>query len=106
MAAFDVTYDTFESKILQAAKPALVDFWADWCAPCKRIAPVVEELAEEYAGKMLVARMDVDDNRQTPGHYGVQGIPTLILFKNGKEATRLVGYRTKEQLEGGLLPYL
>ncbi len=106
MATFDVTDDTFEKQVIQAKKPILVDFWAAWCGPCKRIEPVVEELAEEYAGKMLVARMDVDENRQTPGQYNVQGIPALVLFKNGEEVTRLVGFRPKEMLVEELLPHI
>jgi thioredoxin 1 len=106
LATFDVTDDTFESKVLRAAKPTLVDFWAEWCGPCKMIEPIVEALAEEYDGKISVARMDVDENRQTPGHYGIQGIPTLILFKNGEEETRFVGYRPKEALVEELLSYI
>jgi len=106
LATFDVTDDTFESKVLQASKPTLVDFWAEWCGPCKMIEPIVEALAEEYNGKLSVARMDVDENRQTPFSYGIQGIPTLILFKNGEMATRIVGYRPKEALIEELLPYI
>jgi len=104
--AFDVTDGTFESEVLHAAEPTLVDFWAEWCGPCKMIGPVVEALAEEYEGRLRVARMDVDSNRQTPGRYGIHGIPTLILFKNGEEVTRIVGYRPKEALAEELLPYI
>lgn len=104
--AFDVTDDTFDSKVLHAAKPTLVDFWAEWCGPCKMIGPAVETLAEEYEGRMSVARMDVDSNQRTPGRYGIQGIPTLILFKHGEEATRIVGFRPKEALAEELLPYI
>jgi len=103
---FAVTDDTFESKVLQATEPTLVDFWAEWCGPCKMVGPVVEAIAEEYDGKLRVARMDVDSNRQTPGRYGIFGIPTLILFKNGEEATRIVGYRPKDALAETLLPYI
>ncbi len=106
MATFNVTDDTFESKVLQASKPTLVDFWAEWCGPCKMIEPIVEALAEEYNGKLSVARMDVDENRQTPLGYGIQGIPTLILFKNGEMVTSIVGYRPKEALIEELLPYI
>ena len=103
---FEVTDATFEQEILQSAKPTLVDFWAEWCGPCRMVAPVVEALAEEYNGRMLVARMDVDSNQQTPQHYGIRGIPTLILFKNGKEATRIVGFRPQEAVAEELLPHI
>jgi len=102
---FDVTDDTFESEILQAAELTLVDFWAEWCGPCKMVGPIVEEIAEEYDGRLRVARMDVDSNRQTPGRYGIRGIPTLILFKDGAEVTRIVGYRPKEMLVETLAPH-
>lgn len=103
---FEVTDATFESKVLQAAEPTLVDFGADWCAPCKMIAPAVEAIAEQYNEKLRVAKMDVDSNRKTPARYGIRGIPTLILFKDGKEATRIVGYRPKDALGEALLPYI
>jgi thioredoxin 1 len=103
---FAVTEDTFESEVLQAEEPTLVDFWAEWCGPCKMVEPVVETIAEEYDGKLRVARMDVDSNRRTPGRYGIRGIPTLILFKNGMEVTRIVGYRPKDALAEELLPYI
>jgi thioredoxin 1 len=102
---FDVTDDTFESEVLQAAELTLVDFWAEWCGPCKMVGPIVEEIAEEYDGRLRVARMDVDGNRQTPGRYGIRGIPTLILFKDGAEVTRIVGYRPKEMLVEALTPH-
>jgi len=95
---FEVTDETFESDVLQAEQPTLVDFWAEWCGPCKMVGPVVEEIAEEYDGKMRVAKMDVDNNRKTPASYGVRGIPTLILFKGGEEAVRFVGFRPKEAM--------
>nr|HID14780.1 thioredoxin [Anaerolineae bacterium] len=103
---FAVTDDTFESEVLQAEQPTLVDFWAAWCGPCRMVAPVVEAIAEEYDGRLRVAKMDVDSNRQTPGRYGVQGIPTLILFKNGVEVARIVGYRPKDALVEALLPHI
>ncbi len=103
---FAVTEDTFESKVLQAKQPTLVDFWAEWCGPCRMVGPIVESIAEEYDGKLRVAQMDVDSNRLTPGRYGIQGIPTLILFKNGAEVTRIVGYRPKEALVEEMLPYI
>lgn len=107
MADFlEVTDSTFESEILQADKPTLVDFWAEWCGPCKMVAPVVEEIAAEYDGKLQVAKMDVDGNRQTPANYGIQGIPTLILFKDGEEATRIIGFRPKQAVVEELDPHL
>ena len=103
---FEVTDDTFESEVLQSAEPTLVDFWAAWCGPCRMVAPVVEEIAAEYNGKLRVAKLDVDSNQQTPGRYGIQGIPTLILFKGGAEMARIVGFRPKEALVEELLPYI
>ena len=94
----EVTDATFEKEVLGAKQPALVDFWAAWCGPCRMIAPTVEELAEEYDGRLLVAKMDVDANPSTPGRLGIRGIPTLILFKNGEEVERLVGVRPKAAL--------
>lgn len=102
----EVTDSTFETEVLQADEPTLVDFWAEWCGPCKMVEPVVEEIAEEYSDKLQVARMDVDGNRNTPAQYGIQGIPTLILFKDGQEATRIIGFRPKEAVVGELLPHL
>jgi thioredoxin 1 len=103
---FPVTDNVFESQVLQAPEPTLVDFWAEWCGPCKMIEPVVEEVAAEYVEKLRVARMDVDENPRTPQSLGIRGIPTLILFKNGAEAERIVGYRTKEALVDALLPHI
>ena len=103
---FKVTDATFEQEVLQSTEPTLVDFWAGWCGPCKMIAPIVEALAEEYDGKLRVAKVDVDSNHQTPQSYGVLGIPTLILFKGGVEVTRIVGFRPKEALVEELLPYV
>jgi thioredoxin 1 len=102
----EVTDSTFESEVLEADKPTLVDFWAAWCGPCKMVAPVVEEIAEEYGDKMQVAKMDVDSNRETPGNYSIQGIPTLMLFKDGEVAARIVGFRAKEAVMEELLPHL
>jgi thioredoxin 1 len=105
-ATFTVTDDAFESQVLQVPEPTLVDFWAEWCGPCKMIEPVVEEVAAEYAEKLRVARMDVDQNPKTPQSLGIRGIPTLILFKDGAEAKRIVGYRNKEALIDALLPHI
>lgn len=102
----EVTDETFESKVLKATRPTLVDFWAAWCGPCRMVAPVVEAVAEEYGDRLQVLKMDVDANPNTPQSFGIMGIPTLILFKDGTEATRIVGYRPKEALVEELLPYL
>mgnify|MGYP006290968573 FL=1 len=102
----EVTDSTFETEVLQADDPMLVDFWAEWCGPCKMVAPVVEEIAAEYSEKLQVAKMDVDNNRDTPAQYGIQGIPTLILFKDGEEAARIVGFRPKDAMVEELLPHL
>jgi len=104
--AIEVTDDSFEADVLQAETPTLVDFWAEWCGPCKMVAPVVEEIAASHQDKLRVAKMDVDNNRLTPSQYGIFSIPTLILFKNGEEAARIVGYRAKEALEEELLPHI
>jgi thioredoxin 1 len=91
--------DSFESEVLKSSTPVLVDFWATWCAPCKAIGPVIDGLAGEYDGKVKIAKLNVDENPATPGQYGVRGIPTLILFKDGKIVDQLVGAAPKSQLE-------
>ena len=92
--------DGFEKDVLQSDVPVLVDFWASWCAPCKAIAPVIDDLAEQYDGKVKIAKLNVDENPATPGQYGVRGIPTLILFKDGAVVDQVVGAVPKNQLEG------
>jgi thioredoxin 1 len=89
--AIEVTDSTFEREVLQSTQPVLVDFWAVWCGPCRAVAPVVEEIAGDYEGKLKVMKLDVDDNPRTAAAYGVQSIPTLLVFKDGKAAERIVG---------------
>jgi thioredoxin 1 len=93
-----VSDDSFEREVLQSPTPVLIDFWAPWCAPCRAIAPVVEELAREYAGRLKVVKMNVDDNPRTPVRYGVRGIPNLIIFQNGTVKEQIVGAVPKAQL--------
>jgi thioredoxin 1 len=88
----------FDLEVLQSDTPVLVDFWAEWCPPCKMIAPVLEEIATEKNGRIKIAKLDADENPKTVQQLGVMSLPTLILFKNGKELSRVVGYRTKKQL--------
>ena len=94
-----VSDDEFETSILQNEKPALVDFWADWCQPCKMLAPTIAELADEYDGRVLVTKLNVDDNPATATKYGIRGIPTLLLFKGGQVVQQLVGVKTKAELK-------
>ena len=98
MAVVKLTTDNFEQEVLQAQQPVLVDFYADWCGPCNAMAPVIEELAKELEGKVKVGKINVDENPDIAVEYNVMSIPTLIVFKNGKEEKRLVGLRNKEEL--------
>jgi thioredoxin 1 len=97
-----VTDATFKAEVLDSSIPVLVDFWAAWCSPCKMIAPIVQELAGEYEGRVKVTKLDVDANPVVPGQFGVMSIPTLLLFRDGKPEKRLVGYRPKASLKSDL----
>ena len=93
-----VSDDTFDSEVLKSSVPVLVDFWAEWCGPCKQIAPALEDLARDMAGKVKVAKINIDENPATPTKYGVRGIPTLMLFKNGQVAATKIGSLPKSKL--------
>jgi thioredoxin 1 len=93
-----VTDDTFEEEVLKSGEPVLVDYWADWCGPCKMIAPVLDEIADEYAGRLRIAKLNIDENPNTPPRYGIRGIPTLMLFKDGEVEATKVGAVSKSQL--------
>ena len=93
-----LTDETFEAEVLNSDDPVLVDYWAEWCGPCKAIAPIVDEIAQEYAGKLKVAKLNIDENSATPPRYGIRGIPTLMLFKGGSVEATKVGAVSKSQL--------
>lgn len=93
-----VTDGNFESEVLQSQTPVLVDYWAEWCGPCKMIAPILDDVAKDYAGKLKVAKLNIDENQDTPAKYGIRGIPTLMLFKDGQAAATKVGALSKSQL--------
>lgn len=102
----DVSDSTFETEVLKSDTPVLVDFWAEWCAPCRAIAPIVKELASEYEGRVKVVKMDIDASPQTPGTYGIRSIPTILAFRNGQVVGQLQGARPKaafEEMLQGLL---
>ena len=101
-----VTDETFNQEVLKSDTPTLVDFWAVWCGPCRMVAPLVDEIAREQAGKLKVMKLDVDENQGTAMTYGVMSIPTLILFKNGQPVERIVGFRPKADMEKKILPHL
>ena len=89
---------SFEGEVLQSPKPVLVDYWAEWCGPCKAIAPILDDVSKDYDGRLQVAKMNVDENREVPAKFGIRGIPTLMIFKNGQLAATKVGALTKAQL--------
>ncbi|MDA1106973.1 MAG: thioredoxin TrxA [Proteobacteria bacterium] len=93
-----ITDASFENEVLKASGPVLVDYWADWCGPCKMIAPILDEIATEYSGKVKIAKLNIDQNAATPPKFGIRGIPTLMLFKNGSVAATKVGALSKSQL--------
>jgi thioredoxin 1 len=94
-----LTQDNFEKEVLKSITPVLVDFWAEWCGPCKMIAPILDELADEYAGKVSIGKVDIDDQQKLASEYGVRAIPTLLLFQDGQVAEQIVGLRSKRDLK-------
>ncbi len=101
-----VSDNTFEKEVLQSPQPVLVDFYADWCGPCRAIAPIIEEIDRELKDRLKVVKLDVDQNPETAMQYGVQSIPTLLIFKNGKEVERLIGYMSKTKLLSKIEPHV
>ena len=98
----NITDASFETDVLKAAGPVLVDFWAEWCGPCKQIAPALEQIADELGGQVTIAKVNIEDSPTTPSRYGVRGIPTLLVFKDGQVKEQIVGYVPKEQIQKAL----
>ena|SRR5687768_7198410 len=103
---FEVNEGNFQNEVLNSDTPVLIDFWAEWCGPCKMIAPIVEQLAGEYSGKLKVGKLDADQNQEVIMKYRVMSIPTLILFKGGQPVEVIVGYQSKDKIAGKLQPHL
>lgn len=101
-----ISDNSFDNEVVRSDTPVLVDFWAEWCGPCRMIAPILETIAEEYSGSLKIAKLDVDNNPTTQMTYQVQSIPTLILFKDGKEIERIIGYMPKERLLNRIRPHI
>jgi thioredoxin 1 len=106
MAVSQTSDATFDAEVLQSDKPVLVDFWAEWCGPCRALAPKLEEIANELQAKMKVVKLNIDDNPESPSRYGVRGIPTLILFKAGTKVEEIVGHHPKENILAALSKHL
>ncbi len=105
-ASVEVTDQSFDTEVVGSSVLTVADLWAEWCAPCKRLTPILEEIAQEYQGRIRVAKLDVDSNPDVPGRYGVQGLPTLLVFKNGQMVETIVGFKPKSRLLELITPHL
>ncbi len=103
---FEVTEANFQKEVLESTEPVLIDFWAEWCTPCKMIGPLVEQIADEYKGKVRVGKLDADANPDVLMRYNVMGIPTLMLFKGGEAVERITGYQPKDKITSKLIPHI